>query len=326
MQLFYTPLAAVLSVYLVIAIGMICRKTKMIEQQTTDSVVRFVVNVLMPCLIFSKVLSNEAFHDVRNIIFPPLTGIGVILIGIVVAWIYGRCLPKKWTGLDSPKKFEAFIACVGMLNYGYVPIPLAVDLYPDNNQVLAVLFVQNIGAEFMLWTAIIFCFMGAIDRASLKKVINPPVLAIIGTMAMNLTGLDVYVPAILRKTIEMIGVSAIPISLLFVGATIADQLNWKEFWSEKKMLLKIGFGSCFLRLFILPALIIFLAKYIPCSRELKIVLVVHAAMASAIFPIVLARIYHGDTKTAIVTVFSNSFPAIVTTPLWIAFGLKYLQL
>lgn len=326
MQLFYTPLMAVITVYLVIAVGMICRKKGMFDQKVTDTVVRFVVNVLMPCLIVSKVLSNEAFHDVRNIVFPPLTGIGVILIGIAAAWIYSRSLPKRWTGLDSPKKTGAFIACVGMLNYGYVPIPLIADLYPDNNQVLAVLFVQNIGAEFMLWTAVVFCFMGSIDRKSLKKAINPPVLAIIGTMALNLTGLDRFVPDLVRKTMDMIGSSAIPISLIFVGATIADQFNWKEFWSEKKALFKIGCGSCFLRLIVLPVLIIAAAKFLPCSPELKIVLVVHGAMASAIFPIVLARLYQGDTETSVITVFSNSFPAVITTPIWIAAGLKFLGL
>jgi predicted permease len=47
-------------------------------------------------------------------------------------------------------------------------------------------------------------------------------------------------------------------------------------------------------------------------------------MGSAIFPIVLAKHYNGNTETAFDTVISNTLVSIITLPLWIAFGMKMI--
>ncbi|MDO5580718.1 MAG: AEC family transporter [Planctomycetia bacterium] len=322
---FQTPFNAVVAVYTVIVLGMICRKCGAFSRETTDSVLKLVVNVLTPCLIASKTLSNPAFSDIRNIIYPPLTGMAVILIGLIVGLFYGFFLSGQWTGLKNRQQICTFAVCVGMLNYGYVPIPLIQDLYPGDNRLLAVLFMQNIGTEFMLWTFCVFILMGSFSWETCRRIINVPACAILGTMILNITGYDACIPELAMKPVCIVGESTIPMSLFFAGASIID------FWDLKgggsfKQTFQLAFGSSLIRLLILPFLIILLAKYVPCSRELKIVLVVHASMASAVFPIILARIYNGDVKTAITTVLSNSLLALATTPLWIAFGLKYLNL
>lgn len=322
---FQTPFTAIVAVYTVIVLGMICRKCGAFSRETTDSVLKLVVNVLTPCLIVSKTLSNPAFNDIRNIIYPPITGMVVILIGLIVGLIYGFFVSNQWTGLKNRQQICTFAVCVGMLNYGYVPIPLIQDLYPGNDRLLAVLFMQNIGTEFMLWTLCVFILMGSFSWDTFRKMINVPACVIVGTMVLNISGYDSFIPEIVLKPIRIVGESTIPMSLLFVGASIIDFWDLKGDSSGKQSF-QIAFGSCILRLLVLPFLIILLAKYVPCSRELKIVLVVHASMASAVFPIVLARIYNGDVKTAISTVLSNTILALATTPLWITFGLKFLNI
>jgi len=54
------------------------------------------------------------------------------------------------------------------------------------------------------------------------------------------------------------------------------------------------------------------------------VVVIQAAMPSAIFPIVLARHYAGSPATAMVVALSTSAVSLVTIPLWIPAGLKFL--
>ena len=47
-------------------------------------------------------------------------------------------------------------------------------------------------------------------------------------------------------------------------------------------------------------------------------------MPAAVVPIVMARHYGGDPALALRIVLSTSVVSLVTTPLWIRFGLKFV--
>ncbi|MGZ4962489.1 MAG: AEC family transporter, partial [Limisphaerales bacterium] len=87
---------------------------------------------------------------------------------------------------------------------------------------------------------------------------------------------------------------------------------------------RVILSSCFVRLGIVPILFLVVARYLPCSVELKRVIIVQAAMPAATFPILLARHYGGEPSTALRVVIGTSLASLVTTPLWIRFGLKFV--
>jgi predicted permease len=71
-------------------------------------------------------------------------------------------------------------------------------------------------------------------------------------------------------------------------------------------------------------LILAVARWLPCSLELKRVLVVQAAMPAAVFPIVLARHYGGQPLTAVQIVLGTTVLGIFVSPLWISAGRAWL--
>jgi predicted permease len=56
------------------------------------------------------------------------------------------------------------------------------------------------------------------------------------------------------------------------------------------------------------------------------VLVLEAAMPTAVFPVVLAKLYKGDPATAMRAVLSTAVVSLLTIPLWIKFGMKWVGL
>ena len=84
--------------------------------------------------------------------------------------------------------------------------------------------------------------------------------------------------------------------------------------------------ACTLRLGVLPSLFLLLAKFLPASTELKQVILLQSAMPAAVFPIILARQYGGDPATAVRVVVITSLGGLVTIPLWLQAGLKWLNL
>jgi predicted permease len=80
-----------------------------------------------------------------------------------------------------------------------------------------------------------------------------------------------------------------------------------------------------LRLAVLPTIFVTIAVYAPLTIEMKRVLVIHAAMSSAIFPMVLSRHYDGDPETALDTILPNCLLALVTLPFWVSIGLGLVE-
>ena len=74
----------------------------------------------------------------------------------------------------------------------------------------------------------------------------------------------------------------------------------------------------------LPLALIVLAKYLPCSVELKRVIIVQAAMPVAMVSVILARLYGGHPRTAVQIVLGTTAVGIFTIPLWIAAGLAWV--
>lgn len=322
---FTTTLSAVAATYAVMACGPVVRRFGWLTGQADVSLLKIVVNLLMPCLIASKVLRNDVFTiDTSNVYIPPLIGFAVITFGIGLAYTAARVLPKTLTRVDTPTKIGTFAACAGMLNYGYVPIPLIAELFPNDDRLMAVLFVTNLGTELALWTVCVGVIRGQFDRGTVRSMFSIPTVAILLCVALNVTGIDRYIPDFFFKPIGMLGAAAIPLSLLFVGATLGDQFRSCLGRGGAAETIRLSILSILLRLILIPASILLAALALPISRELKIVLVVYASMASAAFPVVLVKLHHGDMDTALKTVLSNSIVALVTTPLWIAFGLRLL--
>lgn len=111
-------------------------------------------------------------------------------------------------------------------------------------------------------------------------------------------------------------------SILLSGAIVADHLH--QFHSAHGW--RVIAAGLVLRLGVLPCLFLVLARWLPCSTELKRVIVIQAAMASALFPIAMAKHYGGDPATALRVVVSTSVAGLATIPLWIRYGLKFAGL
>jgi|ERR1041384_3869255 predicted permease len=154
------------------------------------------------------------------------------------------------------------------------------------------------------------------------KLVNAPLVAIIVGLGLNGFGAGVKLPTFLLQSFAMLGQCAIPMSILLIGATIYDHLH--EFHANYGVRV-IGVAAL-VRLGLLPLGFILLARYLPCSIELKRVIVLQAATPAAIFPIVMAKHYAGDTATALRVVIGTSTLGLITIPLWIRLGMKFVGL
>lgn len=307
-------LLLMLPVFGLIVVGVVVRRAHWVEGPAETSLIRLVVNVCFPCLVFESIAGNAAVRQAGNVLLPPLLGFGITALSLWICMGAGRAI-----GLTAGHGLRTFALCTAICNYGYIPIPMVKALWGQETQ--GVLLVHNVGVEAAMWTIGVLVLNGLSLRQGWKKLLNPVALTLVGALVVNLTGLGPYVPQVLMDMVHALGACAIPIGLITVGVSLANYLGEAGSWFQPKLTL----AASALRLGVLPVLILCIARWLPCPVELKRVLVVQAAMPAAVFPIVIARHYGGQPLTAVQIVLGTTALGIFLSPLWVSAGRAWLR-
>jgi len=312
--------SAVVGVFIIIAVGGGARGIGWLTHEADESLLKIVVRVLLPCFMFSKIVGNPAMEQASNILLSPAVGFVTTAGGCALALLVARTLGRR-IGLGTPAQVGTFALCVGVFNYGFIPIPLIESVFPDRAATtMGVLFAHNVGVELAMWTVGLIVLSGRLDAGWYRRLINPPSITLVVAVAANLAQVTPNMLGPVFDAIEMIGRALVPMSMILIGATIADHVIEAKLHSG----LTTALAASVLRLGVLPALFLLGAVALPTTKELALVMVVEAAMPSAVFPIVMSRHYGGDPQTALRVVIGTSALSLITMPLWLGFGAGWM--
>ena len=305
-------LLLILPVFALIAIGVVLRRVHWVEGVAEASMIKLVINLCMPCLIFEAVTGNAALRDAQNVLMPPLVGFVTTAVTIGVAFQFGRLL-----GLTTGTGLRTFALAAGIANYGYLPLPIMAAMFGPESR--GVLLVHNIGVEAAIWTIGVLVLSGLSLREGWRRLLSPIVLTLFVAVTVNLAGLAPFLPKWFMELVHGPAVCAIPLGLLMTGVNLANHL------SEPRALFmpRVSLGSMILRLGLLPLGFLALARWLPCSVELKRVIVVQGAMPSAVIPIIIAQHFGGRPLTAVQVVLGTTALAVLITPIWLKAGLAW---
>ncbi len=162
-----------------------------------------------------------------------------------------------------------------------------------------------------------------------REFLSGPIVAVLIGLVLVFSRVDLLVDSsqavrfvfeTVLNLLHWLGLAAFPVGLLLIGTVISDLLG-KEPYSPR-----VGIGALIVRMGIMPLVILSLAKFLPVVVEFKQVLLVQAAMPSAVTPIVYARHYGANPAAAVHVVVTTSIAAIVTIPLIISLGQAWLGL
>jgi predicted permease len=302
-------------------IGLLLRRRGWLAQAAEPSLLRICINLLLPALIFDSVLGNAALRRPENLLLPPVIGAVMVAIGYGMAW-----LAASLAGLTPGRQRRSFAFLAGLQNYSYLTIPLSLMLFDPATT--GVLFIHNVGVEATLWTLGLAVLTGESFAGGWRKIFNAPVIALLLAVTLNTLGAWVKPPGVvlyfgglLVTTLHLLGQCAIPLALLLIGGIVADHLAE----IRGPGMARVISTAVVVRLGLMPVLFLLLAKYLPCSLELKRVLILQGAMPTAVLPIALTRHYQGDTRTALQVALGTSLAGLVTVPLWIRLGLYLIK-
>ncbi len=308
-------LQAILPVFLIMTVGFTIRRVRLVSSKGDEGLMKLAVFVFLPSLILDNILGNSLLES-KRVVFGAMTiGCGWVLLGFAFSYLIAPVF-----GLTKGSIRRTFGVSTGIQNYGFLAIPILATLFPGK-ETLGVLFMHSLGVELAMWTVGIMVLTG-VTQAQWKLLLNGPMVAIVLGLALNYSGAHNHVPGVARTVFAALGQCAIPVCLLLVGATISDLMASSKSLFTGKMTMA---GSCLVRLILLPIPLLLAVATLKLAPELKQVLVVQAAMPAAVFPIVLARHYGGHATTAIQVVIATTCASILTMPLVISIGLRWIE-
>ena len=106
--------SAVISVFTVIAVGAAARWGGWLSEEADQSLMKIILGLLFPCLIFSSVSNNPALREVGNLAWATVVGAGGIGLGLIVGTFVLRLGPQFF-GLETRGQQRTFVLSVAFL-------------------------------------------------------------------------------------------------------------------------------------------------------------------------------------------------------------------
>lgn len=213
--------------FLVLAIGFIAGKTRIIEKDYLPHLAKLITTIFLPVMIFAYTCNGSTrealLSNWRIIVFSAVFYAAITVIMYALAKLLS--LPHD--------RDRVFTFCFAFGNTGFVGTPLLAALYPEGGLLYVGMFGLIDIAYF--WTGGLF-WASARDRKfslSLKEVISPNVIAI--ALAFTFILLELRLPAVIDDTLMTIADATGACCMVYLGAMLAfskwvDALKCKELY------------------------------------------------------------------------------------------------
>jgi hypothetical protein len=279
-------LQVVLPVFLIIAVGAFLGKIKKLN---LDPFIFILVYITAPSLIISALQKT----DIRITEFLPMifyTLIIVLSLALISTLII-KLSKTKQKGIQLPMIFG---------NTGYLGYPIALLAFGTVGLSYAVIY-SSIETIIMMSLGIYL----ANKKNNFKEMFKVPLIYAV-IIALFLNTINYKLPIALLTPIDMIGQITIPLALIILGYRLTEIRLRSLNKALLAALFKMGIG-----LIIAIALVaIFSLTGIP-----KNILILQAAMPSAVFTMILAHKYKRDSDLVASIVLLSTLFSLITIPL-----------
>ncbi|TRX70212.1 AEC family transporter [Carboxylicivirga sp. M1479] len=298
---------AVLSIFLIaIASGIMVRR-QIIKQSDIQSMSHITIVILLPCLFFAKIISS--FDPSGFVYWWVLPLVAFVMIGVALGIAYLLFYKQR-------KQKKAIMAVASFMNANYMVLPIAIMLYSvELDEFLTYCFMFILGVSTALWSIGKYMVTsGENESIKMKEIVNPPLIASLGSILIVLLGLENYIPSAIMIPVDFLGQAAIPIATIVLGATLGS-ISVRHLPPFSDVIKVVG-----IKLFLMPALVIALLYWTQWLHDYPLIadlLVLQASVAPATLLIVQVRKYGGNAQEVGSMMLINYIICLLTIPGWL---------
>lgn len=285
--------------------GYICKKSKILSSESTKSLSSMLTYITNPCLILCSLQTDYTFEKLKVAGYVFLLSFAVhTVMAIFSYFIFKRN--------SSHKTKSVYSYALTYMNCGYMGYPIMMAIFgADEGLFYGVIYTTVF--NLFAWTHGIIVMNPEKGKLPWKKLIyNPALISVILSMLLFLT--KTTIPSTLKEGISMLGDMTFPLSMIIIGSLLADMKLLKILSHKSVYLFSI------LKLLIVPAVMLIIAKTLHLPEFLAVTGITMCAAPSAANTAVLADVYDNDSALAARLVGVTTLFCLITMPfmLWLS--------
>lgn len=284
-------------------------RTNRLSEEASSSMGTVLTEIAMPFLVFSKLLETDISSvSATDAILCALFPVGLIL----VLFFSSTVLFKRYEDQDQKK---SSIFCAVFSNCGFLGIPLAAALFPNDPQIAALVSIFNVFSSFMLLTLGVSILSGEREKIRPIKLLTRPItLAIILGVLASFIHHNVFEISYVLKYSSYLSSLTTPLSMIVMGYELS-KFPLSSVFCEKKLYptaaIKLLFSPC------ISLLILICLRWLglDVSTQTATALFISTAVSTAATAPAMAGRYKSCTRLATVQTLGTTLLCIITLPL-----------
>lgn len=301
----------VVRLFLLSVIGFLAVRFRLLPAKSIECLSRFVIAIALPCLIISNLAANLDYKLLPEMGLCVVAAIFLNGFGLLLALLVRRFFIPP----DRPGR-GMFLSLAAIQNSGYLPIPLAMAILPEESraQGLLFIFIYLLVMGLIFWTLGIRLITGSTPKkggwlTGLRQAVNPPLVAILLGFLFLLppvkNGFEWL--SLVRDGLATVGNTTVPLVLIILGGAFSAISPVRS----GRLIVNLAAS---LKLLIVPSLALAAALVLDLEPVFAFILILQAAMPAALNHIVVAQEYGGDVALTSQALFVQYPMSLVTVP------------
>ncbi|MBH1939496.1 AEC family transporter [Mobilitalea sibirica] len=299
MSLAGITLNQILVIFVIILIGVVCYKIKLIDEATNSKLSNILLLLVNPMVIFVSYQREFSTDLMEGLLISLVLALVTHIMSIIIAYVLIKKKKRKKIVMDGiviKKWVENEDVEVERLssvyaNVGFMGIPLVNGIFGTEGvfYVTASITIFNV----FLWTHGVIMMQGSSEwslKSMLKKLMSPSIIAIVIGLVFFL--LQIRVPQVMYQAFSHIAGINTPFAMLIAGVTIG-RTNILKLLTKYRV-----YFVTFLKLLLIPIILLMIYSRFPINEKVLITAIIMAAAPSATTGILFSIKYEKNSILA----------------------------
>ncbi|MDD6327388.1 MAG: AEC family transporter [Lachnospiraceae bacterium] len=293
-----------LSLMLMIFMGVILVKAKIVKKEDSRVLAALTLYVINPCMVLRSLKVEYTKERISGLILAVTVAVLAHLFYILVTYLLSKVFR-----IHTIERMSMIYS-----NGGNLIVPLVLAILGEEQVFYCCAFIMVQTAFF--WVHLV-CAVGGKGEASIRKIVfNPNIIAIVVGIVLFVSGFSL--PDMLESTIYNMGGIIGPVCMLMLGMIMADVDLKHTFLSVRNWIV------CLMRLVVLPFCVILLIRMssvtVRISFAKDVLLIVFLAISAPVAVTVtqMADLFHNNEKQAGAINVMSVLLSVITMPFMLA--------
>ncbi len=297
-----TVAVQVVILYLISAVGFVADKSQIFVRADAKRLVDLLFNLILPVAVIQSFLSMERTPQrIRGLVIAFCLAVLTHLLGVGISAVTFKKRGKLEKGI--------YHYAMTFSNAAFLALPLAQSVVGDEGVFYSACYVAVFN---------VFAFTYGIHEISGKKakinpknlILNPGTISVL--IGIPLFLLQIKLPDFLSDAMQRVGACNSPMAMIVFGTFFAN-CNFKNIFIKKEV-----YFVSFIRLIVIPVIMLFVFKIIGVEGNMRIALTISASAPVATNTAMYAAKYDNDTGLSSELVGQTSVFSILTMPVIVA--------